>query len=233
MPKQILENKISIIIPVFHEEDYINTTIMNVKKIQSNTPFEIIVVDGGKDKNTIRMIKDKDVVLLHSKQGRGTQLNHGSQHAKGSILLFLHADTILPSNAFDIIIKTVANTSHVGGAFSLSIDSDKRRYKIISGLISYRSKITRVPYGDQAIFIKKEYFDQIGGFRNIPLMEDVELMRRIKKNRGKIQIMKLSVKTSPRRWMKEGIVYCTLRNLMIRFLFYGGVPASKLVKYYK
>ena len=115
----------------------------------------------------------------------------------------------------------------------MGIQSGRRVFRLIETGASLRSRITRVPYGDQAIFIRKDYFESIGGFSEIPLMEDVELMRRIKKGGGRIFIIPQKVMTSPRRWEKEGIVYCTLRNWTLITLYFLGVPPEKLTAFYK
>jgi hypothetical protein len=100
-------------------------------------------------------------------------------------------------------------------------------------MASLRSRITRIPFGDQAIFIRKAYFQKLGGFKDIPLMEDLEIMQRIKKKGDKICIIRCKVLTSPRRWEKEGILRCTLRNWLLQVLYFFGVPPYKLAKWYK
>ena len=121
----------------------------------------------------------------------------------------------------------------VGGAFRLGIQSDRLAFRIIEKVANFRSRTTRIPYGDQAIFIERNFFQQVGGYKEIPLMEDVELMRRIKKAGGKIAIINRQVQTSPRRWEKEGVVRCTLRNWVLITLYFLGVSPNQLVKFYK
>jgi hypothetical protein len=120
----------------------------------------------------------------------------------------------------------------VGGAFDLEIKSKKRIFRLIERAASIRSRLTRIPYGDQAIFLKKSFFDQIGGFKDIPIMEDVELMQRVKKAGQKIKFIPRKVWTAARRWEKEGIVYCTLRNWILISLYMFGVSPEKLNKFY-
>jgi hypothetical protein len=121
----------------------------------------------------------------------------------------------------------------VGGAFDLGIDSKRFAFRVIEKMASWRSRLTRIPYGDQAIFIRADYFRQLGGFRNIPIMEDVELMQRIKQKKGEIKIISKRVLTSPRRWEKEGIVFCTLRNWFLISLYFMGVRPETLARLYK
>ncbi len=223
----------SVIIPVYHESENINFIIKNIKKIDSSYSYEIIVVDGSNDLDTIKVIKYNKVVSIVSKKGRFRQMNTGAKIASGEILIFLHSDTELPNNSFTEIKKLIDTEEFVAGAFRISIRSDKTVYKIISKLINFRTMVTRIPYGDQCIFIKKDYFKKIGGYRNIAIMEDVELMRRIKRSGNKICILPNYVKTSSRRWEKEGIIFCTLRNWMIRFFYYIGIHPDKLEKFYR
>jgi len=159
-------------------------------------------------------------------------MNAGAAAARGEILIFLHADTTLPENALEKISRAMQDPDFVGGAFDLKIDSERLFLKYISVRASLRSRWNRIPYGDQAIFIRKKYFDQIGGYKEIPLMEDVDLMRRIKKDGKKIFILPDKVTTSARRWESDGMLYTTLRNQILVRLFYLGISPHKLAKYY-
>jgi rSAM/selenodomain-associated transferase 2 len=160
-------------------------------------------------------------------------MNAGASVAKGEILIFLHADTELPQNALKRLKAFVNTKEYVGGAFDLGIKSDKIILKVIAFLASLRSHLNRIPFGDQAIFVRRNYFNEIRGYQEIPLMEDVELMKRIRKSGMKIMIFHDRVMTSPRRWEREGILYCTLRNYMNQLLYFLGVSPHKLVDWYK
>jgi rSAM/selenodomain-associated transferase 2 len=223
---------ISIIIPVLNETETINAALAHLKRISQGNNFEIIVVDGASSGNTLKVIKNPDVVKVRSSKGRGLQMNQGAIAANGDALVFLHSDTCLPNTAANAIRTALADNHVVGGAFDLTIQSDRQVYRIIAAAASLRSRITRIPYGDQAIFIKKNFFFRIGGFQAIPIMEDVELMRRIKKKRCKIKIIPDKVQTSPRRWQKEGALYCTLRNWSILLLYLSGVSPARLIRFY-
>jgi rSAM/selenodomain-associated transferase 2 len=160
-------------------------------------------------------------------------MNKGAVAATGDILLFLHADTLLPTGAFEKIITIMRTGRYVGGAFDLGIVSDRTSYRIIECAASYRSRLTRIPYGDQAIFIRKDVFMGLGGYREFPIMEDVELMRSIKRSGHRIFIIATKVKTSPRRWEKEGIIYCTVRNWVLMTLYLLGVKPNTLARFYR
>lgn len=159
-------------------------------------------------------------------------MNKGAGEAQSDILLFLHADTILPERALELIVNALSEKKLMGGAFDLTIDGQGFAYRLIEKMGSWRSRLSRIPYGDQAIFVRKDLFRSIGGFRDIPLMEDVEFMRRVKKGGGKICILQQPVKTSARRWQKEGVVRCTLRNWVLIVLYLLGVSPEKLARWY-
>ena len=159
-------------------------------------------------------------------------MNHGAGKAKGETLLFLHSDTILPENGLRYIIETMKDKNISAGAFDLTIDSVHPAFRIIEKMATFRSRITRIPFGDQAVFIRKDLFQQLGGFNELPIMEDLDLMRRVRKAGLKIRFLSPGVLTSARRWEKEGILYCTLRNWGILILYMIGVAPSRLTRYY-
>lgn len=227
-----MSDMISIILPVWKETSIINHTVANILSLDYKGDVEIIVVDGSAEGETIHALQNKGVRRAVSEKGRSRQMNTGATIARGGILFFLHADTLLPRDALRAISSVMQGRELVGGAFDLGIDSPRSVFRLIETAASLRSRITRVPYGDQGIFIRKDYFHAIGGFKEIPLMEDVDLMRRIKKAEDKICILPLKVKTSPRRWEKEGILRCTLRNWSLIALYYLGFPPEKLAKHY-
>lgn len=222
----------SIIVPVLNEADQINPLIEHIHSQGFRRLYEVIVVDGDQQGGTIRIIQDKDVIAITTEKGRGRQMNAGAAVARGEILIFLHADTTLPDNALGKISQTLQDRDYVGGAFDLKIDSDRLFLKYVSARARLRSRWNRIPYGDQAIFIRKKYFDQIGGYKEIPLMEDIDLMRRIKKDGKQIVILHDKVITSARRWESEGALYTTLRNQILVRLFYLGINPHRLAKYY-
>ncbi len=226
------QNGFSIIIPVLNEAGKINSFIKHLRNENHGSSYEIIVVDGDPQGSTAETIQDKYITAITADKGRGKQMNAGAAIARGEILIFLHADTTLPDNALEKINRTLKNQDYVGGAFDLKIDSDRLFLRYISVRASLRSRWNRIPYGDQAIFIRKKYFDQIGRFKEIPLMEDVDLMRRIKKDGKKISILPDKVITSARRWESDGVLYTTMRNQILVRLFYLGISPNRLAKYY-
>jgi rSAM/selenodomain-associated transferase 2 len=210
----------------------VNQTIEHVCRLGSGFELEVIVIDGDMEGNTIREIRNVDIIKSVSPKGRGKQMNKGASLAKGDILLFLHTDTELPEGAFTAISSIIGKAQCVAGSFDLGIKSERLIFRLIEQIVRVRTRITRIPYGDQAIFIRRDFFEKIKGYREIPLMEDVDLMKRMKKSGVRICIIPRKVKTSPRRWEKEGILYCTLRNRVLISLYHLGVDPEKLVKFY-
>jgi rSAM/selenodomain-associated transferase 2 len=238
MPDQMETTKdsdtlISVIIPVLGEQKHINAAIIDIRNSGSAGNYEIIVVDGDAEGSTIKAIKDNSVKTITAEKGRGAQMNAGAAEADGEILLFLHADTRLPPNGLKKIVEAIENEKLAAGAFDLDIDSGRPALRCIIACARARSRISKIPYGDQGIFLRKSCFDRLGGFKEIPLMEDVDLMRRIKKDGGRIGILQDRIRTSARRWKTEGVFYTTIRDLTLISLYYLGVSPHKLAKFYK
>jgi rSAM/selenodomain-associated transferase 2 len=223
--------KFSVIVPVYGEEAVINSILCRIRQ-EAGGKAEIIVVDGHPENTTLKALSGNDIIKVHSQGGRGRQMNAGAASASGSILVFLHSDTFLPDGAFAMIEREI-RSGFKAGAFDLGYNRRDLLLHISAAIASLRSRITRIPFGDQAQFFSTSYFRSIGGFRRIPLMEDVEIMARIKKMGGRIAIINRRVRTSPRRIDSEGFWRCTVRNWKLQALYALGVPAEKLVvKYY-
>jgi rSAM/selenodomain-associated transferase 2 len=227
-----MRKQISVIIPVYKETKTIQHTLNHLSRISFFETLEIIIVDSETDRGTLRAIAQGGIIKISGPKGRGAQMNRGAAIATGNILLFLHADTLLPDNSIKAILRVAAPKNVIGGAFNLSINAKGLPFRVIEASVRIRTRLTQIPYGDQAIFIKRRNFHAIGGYPDIPIMEDVALMRKIKKRGQKILIIPSPVKTSARRWRTEGLLYCTLRNWMLLFLYFVGVPPAKLSKYY-
>jgi rSAM/selenodomain-associated transferase 2 len=228
-----LASRVSVIVPVFCEQAVVNRTVETVRRLTGGEAAEIIVVDGQAEGETLTAIRDASVRKIRSEKGRGRQLNRGAALAAGDVLLFLHADTVLPPAAFERIAEAMRDDGCVGGAFDLRIDSRRAGFRVIETAASLRSRLTRIPYGDQAIFIRASCFRTLGGFKEIPILEDVDLMRRIKRKGWRIGIFREPVTTSARRWEKEGLVSGTIRNWFLMTLYLCGVAPERLIRFYR
>jgi len=218
--------KFSIIIPVYNEEGMINDTIAEIKRLGDS---EIIVSDANG--NTNKHITDEHVIKIISSKGRGIQMNTGANCATGDVFVFLHADTKLPENYQEEIENSLK--THNVGAFMLKIHNSKFIYRLIEKGVSFRNKITKIPYGDQAVFCSRQAFQTIGGFMDIPIMEDVRFMQDCKKHKMKVYLSNVPVLTSARRWENEGFLYTLIRNSIIILLYYIGFSPKLLKKFYK
>jgi hypothetical protein len=160
-------------------------------------------------------------------------MNQGAQRARGRILWFLHADTRIDQTCLDLIRQAFLEVGpRLCGAFDLTIDAGAGIFRIIESVASWRSRVTGVPYGDQAVFMTRRAFETAGGFPDIPIMEDVAMMGRLRKRGMTPHIFRHRVVTSGRRWRAQGTVYTTLRNWLLITLFLLGVPPERLVRYY-
>ncbi|MEW6671666.1 MAG: TIGR04283 family arsenosugar biosynthesis glycosyltransferase [Thermodesulfobacteriota bacterium] len=224
---------LSVIIPVLNEAYIINAALIQLQSMEGDFRTEIIIVDGDPDGGTITAVTAPDATKIRAPRGRGCQMNRGARLAAGEILLFLHADVVLERSALVQIVDACRRKDIAGGAFSLGIDSGKPVFRLIEKAAALRSRLTKIPYGDQAIFLKKTIYDTLGGFRDIPIMEDVDLMRRLKKAGARIIILPDKALTSPRRWEKEGVFSCTLRNWLLITLYYLGIAPERLEKFYR
>lgn len=215
-----------MIIPVFNESSVIELTVQEL--FRQGFP-EIIVVDGGSTDDTAEKARACGALVVQAERGRARQMNAGAGTSRGEILLFLHADMRLPENAVTLIRRALAGGA-VGGAFHLRFDSDSLLMRIQSIASNVRSYYA-VPFGDQAIFTRRDFFVQTGGFREWRLMEDVEFARRMKRL-GKLRMIRNPVTTSARRYEKNGFWRTVIKNQLLLAAFYAGVSPDWLARYY-
>ncbi len=216
---------LSVIIPTFNEERTIGHTLEGVCR---GGVWEVIVVDGGSTDRTREIACAQGVTVIESSPGRARQLSAGASAATGDTLLFLHADTSLPSGFDENVFLTLSRPGVCAGAFRLRIDSQRRAYRLIERLVNFRSHVRQMPYGDQAIFVSAEAFREVGGFPDVPIMEDYALMRRLRRL-GRIRIAPAVVVTSARRWIEYGVWRTTLRNQICIAAYRLGVSPSRIV----
>lgn len=221
--------KISVIIPTLNEAKILRGTLQRLRK---GINLEIIVVDGGSQDDTVSIAKEYTKNVFLSSPGRALQMNEGARHAEGDILLFLHADSHISAGGIGKIIPAVIGLPAVGGAFQLAFDTRNVVIRLVGWFANLRARLTRVPYGDQGIFITKNAFQKIGGYPDLPIMEDVELAVRMKKE-GKIALLQEKIFTSPRRWEKEGILFTTFRNRVLMIGYLLGISPHRLASGYR
>lgn len=221
---------ISVVIPVLNEQEYINPVISHLRRLDQTV--EIIVVDGDSSGSTVSLMSDSSVTKVITAKGRGVQLSAGAALAKGDILLMLHADTLLPENAFEAIREILADGT-IWGAFRLGVASASGLYRIIERIVDLRCTVFKRPYGDQAIFILRGTLDEIGGLPTIPLMEDVELVRRLNNAGYRFGLLKERVITSSRRWQRDGILIRTLQNWLLLIRYLTGADPNYLASKYQ
>ncbi len=227
---------ISIIIPVLNEEAHISAVLDSLLGFNN---IEIIFCDGGSTDRTRTNIASymsvySFIKLVQSERGRGIQMNAGAKLAGGKWLLFLHADTFIPDLSWKGFSDAIENNNRAiqSGAFSFKSSGAGFRYDLMAFLVNVRSRWFKLPYGDQAIFVQKEIFEKIGGFRDDhPFMEDVELVKRLNKDTGFV-ILNEEVVTSPRRHEADGFFRRIILNLWINTLYRMGVHPRNLMKYY-
>jgi len=206
---------LSIIIPTLNEEKCIERTLRVLKERAADV--EVVVVDGESTDDTVALAS-KYVRVLSAKRGRGGQLKAGARATSGDILLFLHADTLPDAGGIDELLAVMQDERVAGGAFRMRFDDPRPLYKRIGAQVTRRSLRTRSYTGDQAIFTRRSIFDQLGGYRDWPFMEDVEYSERMSK-RGPVSLLASQVETSARRHRQWGVLKTQLTVMLIRILY--------------
>ena len=220
--------KVSIIVPTLNEELVLKKTLTQIQEL---SPHELIVSDGGSTDNTTPIAQKFSNRVVTGSTGRAMQMNAGADQATGDLLLFLHADNRLEPESYQKMLECMKIPKWIGGAFTLCIESDKWSINLINQLANIRSRYFGLVYGDQGVFVRAEVFKNMNGFSPIPIFEDLDFYRRLKK-KGPVNLLKEKAHTSSRRWVKEGIAFTTARNILIVLLFGLGFPPRTLTKWY-
>ncbi len=219
--------KISVIVPALNEAENIVKSLNSIRSQQGE--FEIIVVDGCSTDGTAEVARPHATVINSQEQGRAIQMNAGARHACGDVLLFLHADSHLPHKALSILGSALLDPRIVGGTFTLEFDSQKFLLRVVAFFTRFRFRFFH--YGDQGIFVRKAIFQELGGFRQIPIMEDIEFLNRLRK-KGEVVLIKKPVTTSARRFMRRGIIRQQLLDITLVFLYLLGTSPERLSRLY-
>jgi rSAM/selenodomain-associated transferase 2 len=221
--------EISIVIPTLDEATSLAQTLIAARERGAG---ELIVADGeSRDATRDVAARLADAVVL-APRGRAAQMNAGAAAARGDVLLFLHADTRLPDGFADAVARALADPHVVGGHFAVALNAPGWRYRLTERLISGRSRLTGVATGDQAIFVRRSVFEALGGFAPLPLMEDIDLMRRLKRS-GRVAALDERVVTSARRWERDGFWRTVLLMWSLRLAYYAGISPTALARFYR
>ena len=214
--------------PVLNEERSIAQTLVALIPLGAD---ELLVVDGGSSDRTVELCRNHGVTILHSARGRARQMNYGASQATGDVLLFLHADTRPPPSALNDIRAALEDPAVGGGRFDVKLDSERLMYCVIGFMISWRSRVSRVGTGDQGIFVRRELFERLGGYLEVPLMEDIAFCRALKQS-SKVACLRSCMVTSARRWQADGAWRTIFRMWTLKSLYLLGVSPQRLVRFY-
>lgn len=218
---------ISVIMPVYNEEA---TIVEALSGLLRNNNIEVIVADGASSDRTVELAKQYPVKIITSEKGRAQQMNAGAKAAAGRYLIFLHADCFLEEGALGVVADYLDN-GYVGGCFSQKINSAGIIYRVIEASGNIRARLSKIFYGDQAIFARRDIFFKLGGFDDVALFEDILFSRKMKKE-GRAAILPQSVYASPRRWEKKGIIKTTFMHWLLTLGFHCNIPLNKLKNLY-
>ncbi len=223
--------RFSIIVPVLNEIKLLPDLVEHLSHWQQ-CGCEVLIVDGGSCDGTKSALEAAGLTVINSEPGRAIQMNNGARHAKGNVLIFLHADSRLPENALQAISNAAERQQQFWGRFDVAISGEHFMLNVIAWFMNRRSRLTSIATGDQAIFVSRSAFDDIGGFPRQPLMEDIEISRKL---RQKLPPLPLDAKvvTSGRRWLDNGIWRTILLMWRLRLAYWCGASACQLAKKYQ
>jgi len=222
--------KISIIIPVLNEASLITQTLNILQPFRRNC-HEVIVVDGGSKDKSIQIATPFADKVIKAPRGRSRQMNRGAEFSTGDIFLFLHADTFLPAHADHLIIDGISRTGRLWGRFDVRLCGKNPLLRVVELFMNLRSRLSHIATGDQAIFIKRELFESIGGFPEIDIMEDIALCK-ILKRYGAPLFINQPVVTSSRRWEEKGLIRTILLMWFLRTAYFLNANPKQLVRFY-
>ena len=220
--------QISIIIPTLNEASGIQKHLSALQALRKEC--EIIIADGGSHDGTKRLAVSSVDQLIESPNGRARQMNAGANHARGNILLFLHADTFLPDNGLSLIQKGISDGA-CWGRFDINITGSSPILKVIAQMMNWRSRLTGIATGDQALFVTRQAFDEIGRFPDIEIMEDIAISKKLKKL-GTPLCLREKVNSSGRRWEEFGLFRTILIMWWLRLLYFLGAKPEYLSQLY-
>lgn len=225
-----MNSMLSIVIPALNEEESIQSCLKRLQPLRGREA-EVILVDGGSSDRTVALARGLADVVITAPCGRALQMNAGARRASGKTLVFLHADTILPEEAMEQIDAASNGPQFVWGRFDVQFGSPLRILQVVAALMNVRSRYTGIATGDQAIFVQRAVFERIGGFPEIPIMEDITLSRLLKRIAPPV-CLRSKVTTSGRRWERDGAIRTVLLMWRLRLeYFFGADPSHLAIRY--
>lgn len=222
---------LSIIIPVLDEGDTIGKHLSALQPLR-RSGVEVIVVDGGSSDATRDLARTLSDLTLSASRGRASQMNAGAQQAKGEYYLFLHSDTLLPKRAPERISEALKRSDRVWGRFDVQFDSPLRILRVVAFMMNRRSRWTGIATGDQAMFVRRQAFERVGGFPDIALMEDIALSKSLKRLSSPV-CLRARVTTSGRRWETNGALRTILLMWRLRAAYFLNADPSRLAERYR
>lgn len=223
---------VSIIMPVLNEGKIISDTLSPLQAMRA-AGHQLIIIDGGSTDDTLEKTSALADMSLSSARGRARQMNTGAMHASGGVLLFLHADTRLPADGISVLLKALAKSGKAWGRFDVRLSGRHPLLRMVACMMNWRSRITGIATGDQAMFVRREAFQALNGFPDIPLMEDIALSSTLRRAFGSPLCLRVRVVTSSRRWEERGIMRTIMLMWKLRLAYFLGASPEQLARQYK
>ncbi len=223
---------ISIIIPTLNEAATISDTLAALQPMRKRG-HQVILVDGGSQDSTFSIAKPLVDLALCSSAGRATQMNAGAAVANGDLLWFVHADTLIPTDTDVLLQNALDKSAKAWGRFDIRLSGNVLSLRIIERMMNWRSRLSGIATGDQGIFIYRDTFERIGGFSDMPLMEDIDISRRLKRASGMPLCLSRKLTTSSRRWEKHGVLPTIVLMWRLRLAYWLGASPTDLARQYR
>lgn len=220
-----MKPRLSIVVPTLNAPKTLASCLACL-----NGAHEVIVVDGGSGDDSRRIAEQNGATLLPSPRGRGIQLRNGADAASGDWLLFLHADTLLGADWTDAVERHMASAPDAAGYFRFRLQSDAWQARLVETGVRLRAQMFGLPYGDQALLVRRALYDRIGGYRPLPLLEDVDLVCRL--GRRRLRRLPADALTSAARWQEDGWLARSVRNIACLSLYLAGVSPERISSFY-
>ncbi|MBI5109898.1 MAG: TIGR04283 family arsenosugar biosynthesis glycosyltransferase [Rhodocyclales bacterium] len=221
--------ELSIVVPVLNEAPRIVAQLQPLQALRRHN-VEVIVVDGGSTDGSAQAAAALADRILIAPRGRARQMNAGATASGGQVLLFLHADTVLPPHAFAAVRAAIDGGAH-WGRFDVRIDARDPLLRVVERMMNWRSRLTGIATGDQAIFVRRDLFERVGGYPDLPLMEDIRFSALLKRQAAPACLAE-TVATSARRWQKHGVLHTILLMWWLRAAFFCGADPARLARQY-